>query len=123
MKVIYKYELTPYGTATMLPVGSTILSVKEQHGTIVMYALIDQSQGQWESIEYVIYGTGHTVYHDTTIFILILLAILALGVLGIMQVNQSNEMSKWESFTLHEREAEMMYYRRWDKYHREEPKP
>ena len=52
--------------------------------------------------------------------ILILLAILALGALGIMQVNQSNEMSKWEGFTIHEREAEMMYYRNWEKYHEKE---
>ena len=54
---------------------------------------------------------------------LILLAILALGVLGIIQVNQSAEIDRWESFTLHEREAEMQYYRNWEKYHREEPKP
>ena len=51
------------------------------------------------------------------IYILILLAILALGVLGIMRVNQSTEMDRWQSFTLHEREAEMQYYRNWEKYH------
>lgn len=51
------------------------------------------------------------------IYILILLAILALGVIGIMQVNQSTEIDRWESFTLHEREAEMRYYRNWEKYH------
>ena len=54
------------------------------------------------------------------IYILILLAVFALGVLGIMQVNQSAEMSKWESFTLHERAAEMQYYRNWEKYHKKE---
>ena len=54
------------------------------------------------------------------IYILAVLAILALGALGIMQVNQSNEMSKWEGFTIHEREAEMMYYRNWEKYHEKE---
>ena len=57
------------------------------------------------------------------LYLLILLAILALGALGITRVNQSKEMDRWQSFTLHEREAEMMYYRNWEKYHREEPKP
>ena len=51
------------------------------------------------------------------IYILILLSILALDALGITQVNRSTEMDKWESFTLHEREAEMRYYRNWEKYH------
>ena len=49
--------------------------------------------------------------------LLSILVILALGALGIMQVNRSLEMDKWESFTLHEREAEMQYYRNWEKYH------
>ena len=53
-------------------------------------------------------------------YILILLAILALGALGITRANQSAEMDKWESFTLHEREAEMQYYRNWEKYHEKE---
>ena len=51
---------------------------------------------------------------------IIVFSILALGVLGVMQVNQSTEMSKWESFTLHERAAEMQYYRNWEKYHKKE---
>ena len=51
------------------------------------------------------------------IYILIIFAILALGVVGITRVNQSAEINKWESFTLHEREAEMRYYRNWEKYH------
>lgn len=54
------------------------------------------------------------------IYLIILLAILALGALGIIQVNQSTEMDKWQSFTLHEREAEMQYYRNWEKYHQNE---
>lgn len=49
--------------------------------------------------------------------VLIVLAILTLGMFGIMRVDHSTEMSKWDSMTLHEREAEMMYYRYWDKYH------
>ena len=50
-------------------------------------------------------------------YFMILFSILVAGTLGFLRVNQSIEMSKWESFTLHEREAEMMYYQNWKKYH------
>lgn len=45
-KVIFKYAVNPY-TETMLPVGAEILSVGEQDGQIVLWAIVDSTVSQF----------------------------------------------------------------------------
>jgi hypothetical protein len=79
MKKIFKYKLEAVDEQILeLPRGSKILSVEEQNGDIVLYALVDSdaessklfgmnSEGKWEeedsktsnSYSIIIHGTGH----------------------------------------------------------------
>jgi hypothetical protein len=46
MRIIYKYELEPGGSTTIsLPFNSRVLTVQEQRGKLVMWVLVDTSQG------------------------------------------------------------------------------
>jgi len=60
MKNIFKYTLEILDVQRLdIPTGSKILSVAEQYGNIVLYALVDDARGGLDSFEIFIRGTGH----------------------------------------------------------------
>lgn len=60
MKKIVKYTLEALDVQRLdIPTGSKLLSVAEQYGTIVLYALVDDMQGGLDSFEIFIKRTGH----------------------------------------------------------------
>lgn len=60
MKSIYKFTLLIADQQTLtLPKGSKILSVTEQRGDIVLYALVDPTTENTEKALIIIHGTGH----------------------------------------------------------------
>lgn len=66
MKIIYKYELKVESIQTVtMQIGAKILSVVEQHGQIVLYALVDRRVKGIEDVGIVILGTGHEVTDET----------------------------------------------------------
>lgn len=59
MKKIFKYILEPVDVQRLdIPTGSKLLSVTEQYGKIVLYALVDDAQGGLDSFEIFVKGTG-----------------------------------------------------------------
>ena len=59
MNAIYKYKLSEGKVQWVsLPIGSTVLSVVEQHQDIVMYAVVDVEQENTQEIEFLLLGTG-----------------------------------------------------------------
>ena len=64
MKTIWKFELTTTDEQVVtMPAGADILSAQVQHGTICLWALVDDSQSTSEQRRINIYGTGHAVGH------------------------------------------------------------
>lgn len=62
MKRMFKYELTIVDEQTIdLPVSAKFLSVVEQHGEVVLYALVDDEETakRIEERRIRIVGTGH----------------------------------------------------------------
>ena len=60
MKIIGKYTLEIRDEQILtLPIGSKILSAKEQFNTMVLYAIIDTEEEIKEFYFIRIYGTGH----------------------------------------------------------------
>lgn len=59
---IYKYEIeqTDHQTLT-LPRGSKILSIIEQYGKPVIYAIVDTDVVLTDNYEIIIVGTGHEI--------------------------------------------------------------
>lgn len=61
---IWKYQLTT-GTQTIeMPKNAQILTVQTQNGSPFMWALVAPSAVK-ESRVFRVYGTGHTIKHDT----------------------------------------------------------
>jgi len=61
-KKIYKYTLSFEDLQTLsLPGRSEILSVCEQYGNMVLYAIVDSEITVFHDYEIRIYGTGHPV--------------------------------------------------------------
>ena len=59
MKRIFKYILEPLNVQRLyIPKGSKILSVKEQYGKIVLYALVDDVQGGLDCFKIFVKVTG-----------------------------------------------------------------
>lgn len=59
MKIIYKYPLNSVTTQTLtLPIGATILSVKNVKESICVYAVVDNQQKTSKDVEILILGTG-----------------------------------------------------------------
>ena len=62
---VFKYILNPYELDKdsrlnlELPMGSVVLSVAEQRGKMVLYALVDDSETAKENNIIYIHGTGH----------------------------------------------------------------
>lgn len=67
MKRIYKYPLPITGEVTLdMPIASELLSVKEQAGNIVAYAMVDvPDEGEPNTCRKIfrIVGTGHDADH------------------------------------------------------------
>ncbi len=64
MKYIYKYPLRMVNVQALeLPVGAEILSVEEQHGHIMVWALVDPEQHK-ELHRIEIIGTGEDIMTD-----------------------------------------------------------
>lgn len=60
MKRIFKYVLDFSDKQIVnMPEGCTILSVANQNDTIVVYALVDDTQRNLVPVEFIIHGTGH----------------------------------------------------------------
>ncbi len=60
MKRNYKYNLESTGKQTLtLPYNSQLLSVTEQYGNIVLYALVETDEISMKDVTIIIYGTGH----------------------------------------------------------------
>ena len=71
MKKIYKYNLFPTDIQALnLPIGSKILSVEEQYGNIVLYALVETAPefNFEDSYVFLIKGTGHICEEDLSEF-------------------------------------------------------
>ena len=59
MKRIYKYNLESTGKQTLtLPYNSQLLSVTEQYGNIVLYALVETDEINMKDVTIIIHGTG-----------------------------------------------------------------
>ena len=69
MKTIYKYEVLPYNTPTLLPDGARILSVGEQDSRIYIWALVDANIPAETPRHIHGYGTGHPVPDSERVFI------------------------------------------------------
>lgn len=64
MKVVYKYPLALTDHQVVrLPLKSTVLSVQEQNGSLVIWAVVDQSIPQTD-YEFRIVGTGNPFPND-----------------------------------------------------------
>ena len=62
MTTVHKYKLfTSEKQLLVLPVGSKILSVQEQYGEIVLYAMVDTSVREVDTHTIYVYGTGHRI--------------------------------------------------------------
>jgi hypothetical protein len=60
MKSIFKYKLEVKDTqSVVLPANYRILSVANQNGDIVIYALIDPDEAKSEAVTILMRGTGH----------------------------------------------------------------
>jgi hypothetical protein len=60
MKTIYKYELEPVQTQTVtLPKGAQLLSVINQFGKAMLYALVDNEETEEDYAIIHTVGTGH----------------------------------------------------------------
>jgi len=62
MTTIWKYEIKPTDTQKVnLPVGSRIIAIQEQKGTVCLWAEVDDRTENTESVTIEIYGTGHPI--------------------------------------------------------------
>jgi len=62
VKTIYKYALKATDVQTIeLPLGSQLLSAKEQRNDIMLYALVETDEDGREEYNILAYGTGHDI--------------------------------------------------------------
>lgn len=62
MKTIFKYPIEVTDKQTVkLPVDSLVISVLNQNGQLVIYALVDTEEKEVEEKTIRIFGTGHPV--------------------------------------------------------------
>lgn len=55
---VWKYTLEPESLMVDMPHGAKILSVREQHGEICLWALVDPDAASFDRREFVVIGTG-----------------------------------------------------------------
>lgn len=60
MKKIYKFELSAPSCAVKMPAGAEVLSVREQCGSICLWAKVDPTAPA-EVRHFAGYGTGHSI--------------------------------------------------------------
>ena len=71
---VYKYPLVIADYQNVdLPKGAQILCIKEQHGKICLWALVNPDETETETIKIRCAGTGHTIkesveYNETIVF-------------------------------------------------------
>lgn len=59
---VYKYQLYADGICLNLPVGAQVLTAAAQGDDIVLWALVDTTEGvPKEMRQFVVYGTGHKI--------------------------------------------------------------
>lgn len=59
MTKVFKYKLEPDKETMQLPTGARLISVIEQHGNIVVYAMVNESAEGVEDYEFKVAGTGN----------------------------------------------------------------
>jgi len=61
MKAIWKYPLIPptYNCRVEMPIGSTIVDVREQNDQVNMWAEVDTDAADMEIRTFAVFGTGH----------------------------------------------------------------
>jgi len=65
MKRIYKYTLEAQTEQKLeLPLGSQVLTVKEQRNDAVLYALVNPNEEKKEVYQVLAFGTGHDIEYD-----------------------------------------------------------
>lgn len=70
MKAIYKYELEDFRHKLEIPGPAEVLSVKEQNGKIVLYALVDPDSDLIYEKEFLVLPTGMKYdLKDTDVFL------------------------------------------------------
>jgi len=68
--VVYKYNLEITDTQTLhLPKNVDILSVENQNGYLVLYALVNEQEKIFEYVDISVIGTGHQISFTTYTFI------------------------------------------------------
>ncbi len=61
MKTIYKYSLDATGEQVIkMPKGAQVLTVQNQHGCAVLWALVEKT-AEIENRTFLVYGTGYEV--------------------------------------------------------------
>lgn len=60
---IYKYAFTSDCLTVYMPEGARLLTIREQHGTVAIWALVDPSKPMQRRVFQLI-GTGHDVPDD-----------------------------------------------------------
>lgn len=57
-KTVWKFQVDPMAGTIAMPVGAQIISTEEQHGCIVLYALVEPDT-KTEQRKVAVVGTGH----------------------------------------------------------------
>lgn len=63
MHTVYKYELHPDRLKIEMPKGAKILTAREQHDTICVWAEVD-TENATEVRTFEVFGTGHAIPYD-----------------------------------------------------------
>ena len=64
-QTVYKYPLIVDDVQTVtLPVGAKIICIKEQHGDLCLWALVDPNETRTEAVKIRCAGTGHPIEED-----------------------------------------------------------
>ena len=58
MEIIYKYNLNFTEKSIEIAIGAKLLSVSEQHGDIILWAMHDKAENETERLTFHIVGTG-----------------------------------------------------------------
>jgi len=67
MQAIYKYNLNITDRQTIDFPSDTILSVQEQDGKIVVYAIAYSNLAS-RTYEFIVIGTGHSIHFDVALY-------------------------------------------------------
>lgn len=68
MRTIHKFKVVP-GFYTAMPAGATPLSVGQQGGDVMCWAMVDTDAASTEMLRIAAYGTGHPMLEESGKFI------------------------------------------------------